>query len=119
MWEDYRRFRKAFLRAMDTRLYTDRYLDMLVYSGLGIFMCEPDAAIVFEVKIYPTGAKDVHGIVAAGNLETIIESLIPRAEEWGRQHGCIGALIESRAGWAKVLKAKGYETHQVSVRKEL
>lgn len=118
-WEDYRRFRKAFLRAVDTSLYPERHLDMLVHSGLGIFMCEDDAAIIFEVKVYPSGAKDVHGLVAAGNIETIVNRLIPRAEQWGRDHGCVGALIESRPGWARVLKNEGYETFQVSVRKAL
>lgn len=117
---DYHRFRDQFLEAMDPRLYTGRYLDDLVlYSGDAKFLCTDDAAIIFEVKVYPTGAKDVHGLIAAGNMETIVNKLIPEAEAWGRRHGCIGAIIESRSGWARALKSFGYEVHQTSVRKEL
>jgi len=34
-------------------------------------------------------------------------------------NGCSRAIVESRAGWMKVLKPHGYEIFQVSVMKEL
>lgn len=119
MWNDYQRFRDGFLKGMDPDLYPARHLDSLVYAGLAHFMFADDAAIVFESKFYPSGLRDVHGLIAAGNADTIANALIPRAEQWGKDHGCAGAIIESRPGWARVLKGRGYETHQVSVRKVL
>ena len=116
---DYQRFRARFREAMDPRLYPIAYLDGLVRSGIAHFRCTERAAIVFALRQYPSGASDVHGLVAAGDMNEIVERLIPEAEAWGKQQGCIGALIESRAGWARLLKRHGYEPHQMAVRKEL
>ncbi len=77
------------------------------------------AAIVFSVELYPTGATDIHGQLAAGDLDEIADLLIPRAEQWGRRIGCAGAIVSSRPGWARRLKASGYETYQLTVRKGL
>jgi hypothetical protein len=72
-----------------------------------------------ELRRYPGGALDVHGLVAAGDMVEIRDNLIPCAEAWGRANGCIAGVVESRPGWAKVLKPSGYEVSQVTVRKEL
>lgn len=104
---------------MDRRLFTGGYLDRLIASRAAHIIGTTGSAIVFEAKAYPTGHRDVHGLVAAGDLRDIVETLIPQAEAWGRANGCSGALIESRPGWARILKHHGYEPHQLAVRKEL
>lgn len=76
------------------------------------------AVIVIEVKIYPVGATEVHGLVAAGDLDAIL-SLIDEAEEWGRAHGVTFAGISSRPGWARTLEGRGYRVWQTHIRKEL
>ena len=118
-WAGYLRFRDAFASVMDARYYTPDWLDGLLLTGTALFMRTDKAAIVVELRHYPTGACDVHGLVAAGDLADVVGVLIPRAEEWARQQGCVGAIIESREGWSKALKASGYDVHQVAVRKEL
>lgn len=118
-WAGYLKFRDAFGEVMDERYHTLDWLDGQVLKGLVQFFRANDAAIIAEVRDYPTGARDVHGLIAAGNLETIIRVLIPRAEEWGKAAGCVAAQIESREGWARALRPSGYCTHQVIVRKEL
>lgn len=124
---DYQRFRPLFAEALDRRLYTIAHLDRLVLSGHAQIWFGDDAAIVTEVRTYPTGARVIHGLVAAAAPDAppgravaeIVEILIPRAEAWGREIGCILAIIESRPGWARALKPHGYEPHQQAVRKEL
>lgn len=116
---DYLRFRPLFAEAMDQRLYTIDHLDELVLSMRAQVWFGDDAAIVTEIRTYPTGACVIHGVVAAGSLSEIVNVLIPKAEEWGRSIGCVLAIIESRPGWAKALKQYGYEPHQTAVRKEL
>lgn len=118
-WIAYQRFRDRFRVALDERLYPIGYLDALILSGEAEFLSTDTAAIVFAIKVYPSGLRDVHGLVAAGDMAAIVNDLIPQAEAWGRECGCEGALIESRPGWARVLKDNGYETLQVSVRKAL
>ncbi len=115
----YSAFRPAFAAVMDERYYTLEWLDGQIEVGAARFFCSDNAAIIAEIRDYPTGAKDVHGLIAAGDLGEIVNELIPLAEQWGRENGCIGAVIESRVGWAKALKASQYEPHQLAVRKEL
>lgn len=116
-WAGYCEFRPAFAQVMDQRYHTLPWLDEQVLSGKVQFWRTDSAAIVAEVRDYPTGAKDIHGLIAAGDLADIVQVLIPQAEQWGRENGCIAAQIESRPGWARALK--DYDVHQVIVRKEL
>lgn len=116
---DYFRFRDQFAEAMDGRLYTIDYLDDLVFSGRAQVWFGDDSAMVTEIRTYPTGARVIHGLVAAGSLSEIVKDLIPRAEGWGRMIGCIGAIIESREGWGRVLRKDGWEPFQQSLWKEL
>ena len=114
----YLRFRDQFAEAMDGRLYNIEYLDALLLSGRAKCWASQAAAIVAEIKKYPTGALVVSGVVAAGDLEEITR-LIPLAEEWGREYGCQFGMIESTEGWQRVMKKRGYETFQVSLIKTL
>jgi len=117
--KDYAAFRPLFEAALDGRLYRIEHLDALLASGRAQLWLGARSAIVTEVRQYPTGARVVHGLVAAGALDEIVGTLIPRAEAWGRSVGCRLAIIESRPGWVRKLKAAGYCIHQTTIRKEL
>lgn len=118
-WAGYVRFRDRFAEAMDPAFYPAEYLDELILSRRARLWVGENAAIAAEIKVYPGGAKVVHGLVAAGRIEEIIEELIPQAEAWGKAEGCTMAIIESRDGWQRILKSHGYEPHQLAVRKLL
>jgi hypothetical protein len=115
-WEDWR---DQFAAMLDPRFYTVEWLDGEVFSGRIHLIAVEDAAVLVTLKGYPTGATEVHGMAAAGNMVRIVNTLIPAAERWGREHGAIVASIESREGWGRVLKPYGYEPHQLTIRKEL
>ncbi len=115
----YAAFRDQFAEAMDPRLYPIEHLDQLLIAGQAQFFATDKAAIVTEIKTFPTGAKAVCGLIAAGDLAHIENLLIPRAEQWGKRHGCTFGMIESRPGWAKRMKRHGYEVFQVAIIKEL
>lgn len=115
---DYINWRSAFAEAMDSRFYTIDYLDWLISNGRAWFMATPDAAIVVEIKMFPTGLCAVHGLVAAGKLSAIENELIPLAEKWGQANGCAMAIIESRPGWRRTMAKHGYELFQESIVKE-
>lgn len=119
MGEDYFRYRDQFAQAIDPRLYSIAHLDDLVATGRAQCWFSDNACIVTELRFYPTGARVIHGLVAAGDLQEIVETLIPRAEAWARAARCVLAIIESRAGWQRELKDSGYEPFQVSLAKEL
>jgi hypothetical protein len=117
-WSEYQLWRPAFAELMDPRFYTIGWLDAEIWSGRARAWCTDEAAIVATLKIYPAGGREVHGVIAAGELNAI-RRLIPHAEIWGREQGAIVAGIESRAGWARALRDDGYELHQTTLRKEL
>lgn len=117
-WAGYCRFRNQLSEALDPAFYPIAYLDDLILSGDARLWVGEHAAIVAEIKDYPGGARVVHGLVAAGRMEEIVD-LIPLAEAWGKEMGCTMAIVESRSGWMKTLRPSGYEVHQVAVRKAL
>lgn len=114
-WSAYLPFRHEFI-ALDPERYPAAYLDAQVAGGSWRCWGNDKAAILAEIKTYPSGVREVHGVAAAGDLRAIVE-LIPLAEQWGKEAGCGRAVIESRPGWERVMPQ--YETHQVAVRKEL
>ncbi|WPZ05489.1 hypothetical protein [Pelagerythrobacter marinus] len=108
-------FREQFV-ALDPERYPPEYIDAQVWAGFWACWGTENAAILAEIKTYPSGLREVHGLAAAGDVQEIV-ALIPMAEAWGKQQGCRLASIESRPGWAKVLD--GYEVDQVRIVKEL
>lgn len=108
-------FRREFIE-LDPDRWPAWYFDEQVLAGTWRCWGTDKAAILAELREYPTGAREVHGVAAVGDLPEII-ALIPKAEEWGREEGCVRAVIESRPGWERVLP--DYELHQASVRKDL
>jgi hypothetical protein len=118
-WAGYLEYRDAFAQVADPRYYPMDWLDGRILDGIAQFARSENAAIVFELRQYPGGAIDVHGLIAAGDKDEIINELIPQAEAWGRENGATAGVVESRPGWAKALKPHGYEVAQVTIRKEL
>lgn len=117
-WAGYLRFRDSIAEAIDQKRYPIAWLDDQILRGDFSVWVSSAACIVAAIKVYPTGLRDVEGIVAAGDEQAIIE-LIPLALEWGRENGCKQGLIESRPGWARALKPHGWEVHQTTIRKAL
>jgi hypothetical protein len=118
-WLGYLEFRPRFAEVMDERYHTLKWLDDQVLGGKVQVWRSPNAAMITELRDYPTGAKDIHALIAAGDLMEIVEQITPRAEQWARDQGCIAAQVESREGWSKALRPSGYQAFQTIVRKEL
>lgn len=80
----------------------------------------PRSAIFVSVNDYEA-ARERAALVgpAVGNLAEILDAL-PHLEEWARGEGCTQAhVIAGRKGWARVLKAHGYEEYSTTMRKFL
>ena len=118
-WAAYQQFRPQIAEALDPAFYPIDYVDQLLLTGRAQLFCSDHAAMIAELRQCPGGARVVHCLVAAGRMEEITDILRPAVEAWGARQGCTLALVESRAGWMKILKKHGYEIHQFSVRKEL
>lgn len=112
-------WREEFAKALDTRFYTIEFLDSLIASGDVKAIYGEKAAIVIEIKAFPSGAKVVSGVVEAGDPDEAELSLIPQAEAFGKSLGCQYGMIESRPAWARKMKKHGYEHFQTAIVKEL
>jgi hypothetical protein len=118
-WAGYLKFRPKLAEALDPAFYPIEHVDQLLLSGAALLFTSPNAAMLAEIKLFPGGARVAHCLVAAGRMEEITDLIRPRVEAWGAANGCTRAIVESRAGWMKVLKPHGYEIFQVSVMKDL
>ena len=116
MSEAYTRHREAIRSLLDERFYPLAWLDSQVLSGAIRTMSNETSIIGFEVRTYPGGARELHGMFAAGDMAGV-KFLVGEAEKFGREQGCNIATIESREGWAKVFP--GYRAHQLRIMKEL
>lgn len=115
----YDHWRPRLAEAIDPIYGGVEYLDYLLFGcGVAKLWTSENACIVTRFSFYP-GCKIIEGLVAAGDLGEIKDTLIPLAEQYGREQGCRFATISSRDGWAKVLKSSGYAPHQVTLVKEL
>lgn len=119
MIDQYLRFRSELAEALDPRFYPIEWLDQRMLEGRATVIASANACVAVEIRTYPGGAREVHGLVAAGDLAEIVAETIPAVEAMGREEGCIVACCESREGWARMLKSSGYRVHQVTLRKEL
>lgn len=117
-WSEYQARRSEIAQLLDPRCYSIEWLDNELLNSRALAFGSDTAVIVVALRLYPAGASELHGLVAAGDLGGVVD-LIEQAEEWGRAHGLTFACISSRPGWARVLKAKGWQTHQIELRKEL
>jgi len=116
-WGSYLLWRPAFTAALDIRLHTPEWLDARILAGSAQFWRSEGAAAVTEIRSYPTGAYEVHGLIAAGDAGEVRDRIIPQVEAWGRMIGALGLVVESRPGWARLLRGSGFEPHQLAVRK--
>jgi hypothetical protein len=113
------RWRLAFTALLDPALYPAHWLDEQVAIGEFILFTGAESAILTSIRTYPSGLREIHGQAAVGELREIVSALIPLAEQFGKQHGCVFASIASRPGWSRMMAPYGYETHQVEIRKAL
>jgi hypothetical protein len=75
------------------------------------------SAILTQVQQYPR--KTVLCVFLAGGLLNELLTMLPDVLEWGRQHGCTGAYIAGRPGWARALDKLGWAPTQVILEKDL
>jgi len=116
--EAYFAHRDAIEAMLDRSFYPIEWVDGQVWTGAIQTRGDERAVIGFELKSYPGGAREIHGMFAAGDLDCILK-LISDAEDFGRECGCTHATISSRAGWARLLAKRGYRPHQQTIIKEL
>ena len=114
-WQRYLERRDEIESITDPRCYPILWIDAAIWSGNIALHTSPRAIIGTTIKTYPTGATELHGMFAAGELPEIL-TLIEKAES---ESDADFASIASRSGWQRVMRDHGYALHQVELRKDL
>lgn len=117
-WEAYCRHHHEVVGLLDQRFYPIEWVDQRVWMGAIRLLSNDHAVAGFEIKQYPGGARELHGMFACGDLEHILP-LVDEAEALARELKCHVFAIESRPGWSKLLKSRGFTPHQLRIVKEL
>ena len=112
------RFRSEVAGLLDERFYPLAWVEAEIAEGRIATLVNDTAIIGFEAKRYPGGASELHGLFAAGDLDGVL-ALIDEVCSLARELGVTVAAIESRAGWERVLKGRGFVRDKVRIVKEL
>ncbi len=77
----------------------------------------PEAALVTEIRVWPTGLREAIGWLAGGDIDELL-NMRPAFEAWARSKRCkrVGILL-GREGWSR--KLDGYRTAGVQLMKDL
>lgn len=118
MTDAYQRHRDEIAAMLDQRRWPIEWVDQQIAEGAFDLFWNDEALIAVEVRTYPGGLQEYHGVFAAGALKSI-KSLVGEAVEMARHAGLTLAAIESRHGWAREFKDMGFTVAQVRIEKEL
>lgn len=88
-----------------------------IEAGDAHLFAMPNAAMVVELKRWPTGFKEAVAWLAGGSLEEIT-AFIPKIEQWAKVEGCDrAAVVAARRGWQRQLT--GYRPAGTYLTKDL
>jgi hypothetical protein len=89
--------------------------DLVLAGKVQLWPC-PNAALITEIAVYPTGFKELRCWLVGGKMGDI-KTAIPHIEAWAKTMGCSLVTYVGRKGWARALP--DYRVTLVSGKKEL
>lgn len=114
----YTRHRAEIAGILDERFFPLWWVESQISAG-HIGLVHSDSAVIgVEVRNYPGGAKELHGMFAAGDKDAI-RALVVQVCEAAADMGCHVAAIESRPGWAREFRNLSFQTDRVRIVKDL
>ncbi len=115
----YGEWRERLIEALDPRYHNAAWLDDLVWSGRGRVFIGLRSCAIAETVDYPTGAKDVHVVCAAGDAFDARDMIVPQLVAWANDVGALSIRVTSRPAWIRILEPFDFYTYKVDLRKEL
>ena len=77
------------------------------------------SAAVTEYIVHPTGVRQMHMWLCGGDLDEIVDRMLPTAEAYGVLNGCTRFSTAGRKGWSRVLAKHGYSFYLEACLKDL
>lgn len=100
-------------------MYTIEQLDESLAQGHSQLWATKAAAIVTGINDYGGGERMGQVDWAVGDLDEILNRIMPKAEAYLKASKCTRIMFEGRTGWGRVLKAHGYRPHSVTLVKDI
>jgi hypothetical protein len=116
--EAYGRHRAEIAGLLDERYYPLEWVETAICEGRIALLHNDGAVLGVERRHYPGGASELHAMFAAGTLSSVLE-LCDQACEAGKLAGLDCAAVESRGGWEKALRSRGFVRDRVRLVKGL
>ena len=66
--------------------------------------CGEKSAIVTELHQFPQNRRKARIWLAAGDMDELVNEMLPDVEEWARKEGCMAVTIVGRKGWLRKLQ---------------
>lgn len=79
----------------------------LCEAGEARFIPGERSAAVVEIYTYPK-LKRLHLWLNGGDMDELVNVLLPIAEAWGRSEGCTQVTTAGRPGWDRVMARHGF-----------
>lgn len=112
------RHRAEIASIIDERFYPMWWVEQEIAEGRIDLLHNDTSIIGIQLRIYPGGARELHGMFAAGDRKGIRE-LVKQAIALGVEAGLTCAAIESRSGWEREFRDLGFVKNRVRIVKEL
>jgi hypothetical protein len=93
-----------------------RHVAERLRNGLAQLWTLPNAACVTSIERHDTGLRDLHGWLAAGDLDGLV-AIEARLERFARAESCDRMVIAGRKGWLRIFS--GYSERAVILAKDL
>jgi hypothetical protein len=93
-----------------------RHVAERLRNGLAQLWTLPNAACVTSIERHDTGLRDLHGWLAAGDLDGLV-TIEARLERFARAENCDRMVIAGRKGWLRIFS--GYSERAVIIAKDL
>lgn len=100
---------RAALEAEPIQTHTLEHVRAAIEANEAQLWPMSDAAVVTEIKVYPTGARMLSYWLAGGSLESIIRLHRFAIEPFAIDKKCVGIEVKGRRGWARTLREQGFE----------
>lgn len=98
----------ALEHACGTHLIED--VEDAIARGEAHFWPGRQSAVVTEFHEFPR-LKALHFWLAGGDLEELLNRMLPDITAWAKAHGCTRMTLAGRPGWRRALAPHGFDPH--------